>query len=57
MKADTLEVLGVVSVMAVIDYTHRGRAYHQYVPHLGYMVSFQHVMRALEKIRIIDGSD
>ena len=57
MKADTLEVIGIVSIMAVIDYTHKGRFYHQYVPHLGYMVSFQPVMVALEKIRIRDGSN
>jgi V8-like Glu-specific endopeptidase len=57
MKADTLEVLGVVSTMAVFDYTHRGRNYHQYVSHLGYMVSFQHVMEALEKIRIRNGKN
>jgi V8-like Glu-specific endopeptidase len=57
MKADTLEVLGVVSTMAVINYTHKGRIYHQYVSHLGYMVSFQHVMEALEKIRIRNGKN
>jgi hypothetical protein len=57
MRADTLEVIGVVSTVAVANYMFDGRRHRQYISHLGFMVSFKYVLKALESMGELDGVD
>jgi hypothetical protein len=57
MRADTLEVIGIVSTVAVANYTFDGRRHRQYISHLGFMVSFKYVLEALESMGELDGVD
>ena len=50
IRADTMEVIGLVSTMAVADFVYEGVKHRQYISHLGFMVSFDHVMKAIEKM-------